>query len=259
MSNTDPKRIYKEKTESTNEDIRLLAMQGEEEGTVVIAQEQTAGKGRRGRTWQTQPGTSLLFSLLLRPQMTPDKAPQVTLLMAMAVAKSVSQMTGLEAMIKWPNDVVVRSKKICGILTEMQVKDGGIDFVVIGTGVNVNQMQIPEELRQSATSLRMECARRKAAADEISREELFDKILGHFNAYYACFCKTGDLSVLMDEYNEHLVSKNREVRVLDPKGEFTGISKGINEKGELLVALPDGKVEAVYAGEVSVRGLYGYV
>lgn len=260
MSNADPKRIYKEKTESTNEDIRLLAMQGAEEGTVVIAQEQTAGKGRRGRTWQTQPGTSLLFSLLLRPHMTPDKAPQITLLMAMAVTKAVMEVTGLEAMIKWPNDVVVRSKKICGILTEMQVKDGSIDFVVIGTGVNVNQLQIPEELRQSATSLRMECARLKKDADyEISRENLLEKILKYFREYYDCFCKTGDLSVLMDEYNERLVSLDKEVRVLDPKGEFTGISKGINEKGELLVALSDGKVEAVYAGEVSVRGLYGYI
>lgn len=255
VPNLNNERIHKKRTVSTNEDIRLLAINGADEGTVVTADEQTGGKGRRGRSWQTEPETALLFSLLLRPHMTTDEAPQLTLLMAMAVTKAVYRITGLEAFIKWPNDVVVHSRKICGILTEMQLKEREIDFVVIGTGVNVNQTRIPEELRKSATSLRLE----RAEEEKISREELLDAILDCFADYYAVFCKTKDMSFLRTEYNNRLVSLDKEVRVLDPQGEFTGISKGINEKGELLVALPDGEVRAVYAGEVSVRGLYGYV
>ena len=111
------KRIHKEQTDSTNNDIRLLASQGALEGTIVTADVQTAGKGRRGRNWQAESGTSLLFSLLLRPAIAPDIAPQITLLMAMAVTKAVRELTGLEAMIKWPNDVVVNRKMVCCILT----------------------------------------------------------------------------------------------------------------------------------------------
>ena len=132
------KRVHKEMTDSTSNDISRLALGGASEGTIVTADMQTAGKGRRGRSWESTAGTSLLFSLLLRPRLEPDTAPQITLLMAMAVTKAVRQLTGLDAYIKWPNDVVVNGKKVCGILTEMQLKDGGIDFVVVGTGVNVN-------------------------------------------------------------------------------------------------------------------------
>lgn len=268
------KRVHKEMTDSTSNDISRLALGGASEGTIVTADMQTAGKGRRGRSWESTAGTSLLFSLLLRPRLEPDTAPQITLLMAMAVTKAVRQLTGLDAYIKWPNDVVVNGKKVCGILTEMQLKDGGIDFVVVGTGVNVNQTSIPVELESSATSLLLEQKRLLALEKTVlevcdgkkfgkgmffDRDALLEHILNGFENYYELFLQKQDFSDLMTEYNEWLVSLEKEVKVLDPKGEFTGISKGINEKGELLVALPDGSVTAIYAGEVSVRGLYGYV
>jgi len=268
------KRIHKAQTDSTNNDIRLLAMEGAPEGYVVSADMQTAGRGRRGRSWESPSGSSLLFSILLRPDIPVDAAPQITLLMALAVAKVVRQWTGLEALIKWPNDVVVNRKKVCGILTEMQVKEGAIDHVVVGTGVNINQTSIPEELEQSATSLLLEKNKisrertehsDKDGIDETEYVKLFDRdgllehILTAFEGYYDLFLQKQDLSDLMKEYNSWLVSLDKEVKVLDPQGEFTGISKGINEKGELLVELPDGEVTAIYAGEVSVRGLYGYV
>ena len=268
------KRIHKELTDSTNSDICRLAREGAWEGTVVTADMQTAGKGRRGRSWESEEGTSLLFSLLLRPSLAPDIAPQITLLMAMAVTKAIRELTGVKAEIKWPNDVVVNGKKVCGILTEMQLKDGGIDYVVVGTGVNMLQKVIPSELKNSATSLWLEKERlllnkEEKSTKEVSREfengvlpdrdKLLEGILNEFERYYELFLQKQDLSDLMAEYNEWLVSMNKEVKVLDPKGEFTGISKGINNKGELLVALPDGEVRAIYAGEVSVRGLYGYV
>lgn len=268
------KRIHKEQTDSTNNDIRALALEGAPEGTVVTADMQTAGKGRRGRSWESENGASLLFSVLLRPELAADAAPQITLLMAMAVTRAVREMTGLEAVIKWPNDVVVNGKKVCGILTEMYLKDGAIGHVVVGTGVNMNQTSIPAELENSATSLFLEMRQRfvdgkhsfdsqppvgKCISDKLDREAMLEKVLAAFKGYYDRFLQTEDLSVLMEEYNVWLVSLNKEVKVLDPKGEFTGISKGINEKGELLVELPDGEVAAIYAGEVSVRGLYGYV
>ncbi len=274
-------RVHKEMTDSTSNDISRLALEGAPEGTIVTADIQTAGKGRRGRSWESTAGTSLLFSLLLRPKLKPDTAPQITLLMAMAVTKAVRRLTGLDAYIKWPNDVVVNGKKVCGILTEMQLRDGGIDFVVVGTGVNVNQTSIPVELEGSATSLLLEKRKwiimpekntRKSVngqkmqssenTDEreiLDRDFLLERILAAFEEYYQLFLQKQDLSDLMTEYNEWLVSLNKGVKVLDPKGEFTGISQGINEKGELLVALPSGDVTAIYAGEVSVRGLYGYV
>ena len=267
-------RIHKEYTDSTSSDISRLALDGAPEGVIVTADMQTAGKGRRGRNWETEAGTSLLFSLLLRPNLVPDAAPQITLLMAMAVTKAVREMTGLEAGIKWPNDVVVNKKKVCGILTEMQLKDGGIDFVVVGTGVNVSQTGFPVELENSATSLLMEKNKMPGEKsgylvedynDEtecvtfLERDELLERILNAFEEYYELFLQKQSLSDWMAEYNEYLVSLDKEVKVLDPKGEFAGISKGINEKGELLVTLPNGEVTAIYAGEVSVRGLYGYV
>ena len=213
---------------------------------------------------------------MLRPTIAPDTAPQLTLLMAMAVTRVIRELTGLSAQIKWPNDVVVNAKKVCGILTEMQLKDGVIDYVVVGTGVNVNQTSIPVELESSATSLFLEKMKQavsdgnrgnrfddKTAAavceKRFDKEGLLDAILQAFDECYERFLQTEDLAEMMSEYNEWLVSLDKEVKVLDPKGEFIGISKGINEKGELLVELRDGEVTAIYAGEVSVRGLYGYV
>lgn len=267
-------RVHKEMTDSTSNDISRLALGGAPEGTIVTADMQTAGKGRRGRSWESTAGTSLLFSVLLRPKLEPDTAPQITLLMAMAVTKAVRQMTGLDAYIKWPNDVVVNGKKVCGILTEMRLKDRRIDFVVVGTGVNVNQTSIPKEMEEIASSLLLEKNRMSGKkfehSDEdcndetecvtlLDRDELLEHILTAFDKYYELFLQKQDLSDLITEYNSWLVSLDKEVKVLDPKGEFNGISKGINEKGELLVTLPNGGVTAIYAGEVSVRGMYGYV
>ncbi len=246
-------RYHKKETGSTNTDVRNLAGQGSPEGTLVSADLQTAGKGRRGRSWKTEAGTALMFSVLLKPDISPDSAPQITLTMAMAVTKAIRDICGLDARIKWPNDVVVNGKKVCGILTEMDMSADRIDHVIVGTGVNVNQTMIPEELSQSATSLYLETGK------QLDKEELLGEITRAFEEYYACFLVSCDMTRLKETYNGWLVSLNREVKVLDPQGEFTGISKGINEKGELLVERSDKKTEAVYAGEVSVRGLYGYV
>ncbi len=244
---------YYEETLSTNLDCKTLAQNDALEGTVVIADYQTKGRGRRGRDWESPKGTSISFSILLRPRLNPDKASMLTLLQAMAVVKAIKEVCNLDAKIKWPNDVVVNDKKVCGILTEMHMETDSVFCVIVGTGINVNQECISEELKQKATSLRIE------RGNEISRADILERVLYWFEYYYDSFLKIGDLSTLQTTYNDMLVSMNREVKVLDPMGSFQGIAKGINEKGELIVQLKNGSLQYVYAGEVSVRGLYGYV
>ena len=252
------KLYYLESTGSTNTDAKRLAEEGEPHGTTIVANMQTAGKGRRGRTWQSPAGANTYFTILLKPDFSPDKASMLTLVMALSVAEAIEEITGLKADIKWPNDIVVHKKKVVGMLTEMSTTPemDEIQYVVIGVGTNVNYdspENFPEELRPTATSLRME------AGHLINRAALTERMLAWFEVNYEKFEETLDLSRLMDSYEKHLINVGAQVRVLDPAGEYTGISRGINAVGELLVEKENGETINVYAGEVSVRGLYGYV
>ncbi|MCM1215238.1 MAG: biotin--[acetyl-CoA-carboxylase] ligase [Lachnospiraceae bacterium] len=245
--------IFYEKTGSTNIQAKLLAEEGAPSGTLVVAEQQTQGRGRRGRTWASPAGRNLYFTLLLKPDFAPDKASMLTLVMALAVQGAVTELCGIEVGIKWPNDVVINGKKVTGILTEMSVQGEYIQHVVIGVGVNVKKQEFVPELEGRAASLEQESGR------PVSRAALLEKIMEHFEADYALFIRKLNLSLLTDAYNAVLVNCGREVRVLDPAGEYTGQAEGINEKGELCVHTADGKLKKVYAGEVSVRGVYGYV
>lgn len=242
-------------TDSTNTRAKQLAEEGAVHGTLVVANMQTAGKGRRGRSWQQEEGSVIAMSLLLRPTFSPDKASMLTLLAAHSVAGAIEAVTGLPAAIKWPNDIVINRKKTVGILTEMSlgVEQAAIDYIVIGIGINVNNTAFPEEIRDMATSLYLE------KGERVSRSALIAESMRRLEVDYEAFLKTEDLSAILPDYNAHLISMNKEVRVLDPKGEYTGISRGMDAQGELLVERADGEIIKVYAGEVSVRGLYGYV
>lgn len=242
---------YFEELGSTNIQAKLEAESGAAEGTLVVADMQTAGRGRRGRSWNSPAGTNVYFTLILKPAYAPDKASMVTLVMALAVAEGIHGTCGLAAEIKWPNDVVVNGRKVCGILTEMSAEHGAIAHVVIGVGVNVGLQEFPPEIA-SAASLQAECGR------EVSRSLLVANIMRAFEKYYESFRQNADLSGIRDKYNGLLVNRNREVRVLDPKGEFRGIARGIDGQGQLLVEREEGSIAEVYAGEVSVRGIYGY-
>lgn len=249
------KVVSYEITDSTNTRAKQLAEEGAVHGTLVVANMQTAGKGRRGRSWQQEEGSVIAMSLLLRPTFSPDKASMLTLLAAHSVAGAIEAVTGLPAAIKWPNDIVINRKKTVGILTEMSlgVEQAAIDYIVIGIGINVNNTAFPEDIRDMATSLYLE------KGERISRSTLIAESMRRLEADYEAFLKTEDLSAILSDYNAHLISMNKEVRVLDPKGEYTGISRGMDAQGELLVERADGEIIKVYAGEVSVRGLYGYV
>lgn len=245
--------VYKENTDSTNADVRRMAENHAENGLLVVSDGQTDGKGRRGRVWESQKGTNLYFSMLLRPDFTPDKAPMITLVAALSTAKIIAAQTGLDAKIKWPNDIVVNGKKVCGILTEMSIERDYIHHIVVGIGINVNEEIFPEEIAQMATSLKNESGR------IISRANLLSDILAQFEKDYETFLAADNLQPFVDEYNKMLVNKGALVKVLDPKGEFSGIAGGINKEGMLIVFKEDGQIVNVYAGEVSVRGMYGYV
>ena len=245
--------VYYDETDSTNTRAKALAEQGAPSGTLVVADSQMAGKGRRGRYWVSPHFTDIYMTLLLRPQIAPSCASMLTLTAALAVSEGIRLASGVETEIKWPNDIVYQGKKVCGILTEMSAELECIHYVVVGIGINVNAESFPEDIAERATSLRI------ASGGRIVRSRLIAAVIKAFEGYYARFTETEDLSLLVDEYNEQLVNRNREVLVLTPAGDYCCISRGGNRLGELLVELEDGTVREVVSGEVSVRGVYGYV
>ncbi|MBO5347701.1 MAG: biotin--[acetyl-CoA-carboxylase] ligase, partial [Lachnospiraceae bacterium] len=195
----------------------------------------------------------IYMSLLLRPACMPNQAAALTLVMALAVLEAIEELLPGKSGIKWPNDIVVSGKKLCGILTEMGLKQNAIDYVVIGVGINANQLVFSEEIAATATSVARELG------SKIERAELIGRVLYFFEKEYAEFEKTWDLTGLADRYNRYLLNRDRQVKVLDPQGEYVGTALGINAQGELLVRKQTGELVEVYAGEVSVRGIYGYV
>lgn len=245
--------FYFSETDSTNTQAKRMGDEGAAHGTLVVAEQQTGGKGRRGRRWESPAGSSIYMSILLRPDILPDQASMLTLVMAQSVAEAVRICTEEEALIKWPNDIVVNGKKICGILTEMSTEIEWINHVVIGVGINVNTESFPAEIAETATSLYLESGKHQ------KRSPLIAEVLKQFEGYYGLFLEAGDLSAMQERYNSLLVNCGREVRVLEPRHEYSGRAVGINEAGELLVCTEDGQTRRVYAGEVSVRGIYGYV
>lgn len=291
------KIVHFKRTDSTNNQAKLYAAKGCGDRTLFVADCQTNGRGRRGRSWLSDSGSGLWMSLLLRPDIEPENASMLTLVAALAVAEALEnvvsqtnkkvaeqtsagnalQTTGskmqadveciaeaaadsiadsvgnFKCSIKWPNDIVVNKKKICGILTEMGTDKGNIDYVVIGIGINVNIKQIPDSLSETATSLYYE------TGAEYERADIIAEFIKAFEKYYKKFLENCSLSGVLEDYNNKLINRKRQVRVLGAGVELVGEALGIDETGALLVRTSNGHIENVVAGEVSVRGLYGYV
>lgn len=251
---SDWKVVYYDSIDSTNNEAKRFAENGETEKTLFVAEQQSGGKGRRGRTWVTPRGSAIAMSLLLPyPKIAPDHASMVTLVMGLAVTKACRKICRIDAKIKWPNDVVCNGQKLSGTLTEMSSEVDYVNYFVIGTGINANIMEFPEELSKTATSLKL------LTGQQTDRAGLIACCMEYFAVYYEKFLETQDLSLLLDEYNELVAGTGGRVRVLEPGHEYCGISHGINAQGELLVEKEDGSIVQIYAGEVSVRGIYGYV
>lgn len=247
------KVYYRKETASTNEDAKDLADDGATHGSLVVTEYQSGGKGRRGRVWTAEKGSTVAMSLILKPDFSPSKASRLTLLMALAVAEVIHHITDLDVKIKWPNDIIVNGKKVCGILTEMSAEPDYINYVIIGVGINVNNTEFPDEIKETATSLLNE------KGDRVGRTDLIVGIMDFFEYYYNVYEENQDIADFVDLYESYLVNKDKEVRVLDPKGEYKGIAQGINDNGELIVQKEDGSFVRIDSGEVSVRGVLGYV
>lgn len=235
--------------DSTNEEAKRHALAGAPGGSVFVAERQTGGKGRLGRSWASPSGTGLWFSVLLRPGILPLKVSVTTLLAGLAVCRAVRGLTGCEAKIKWPNDIVIGGRKVCGILTEMAAEIDRIDFVVVGIGVNVNSTAFPEPLRRKATSLLLESGR------PVRRVAVLQDILLQFETLLKRNAESDP--AFWEEYKARCVSLGRRVGFTRRGAPARGTAVDVSPQGELIVLLPDGTREAVTSGEVVVQGIYG--
>lgn len=240
---------FYEETDTTNNRARELALEGAPEGTLVVAEKQTAGRGRRGKVWESPLGTGIWMSLVLRPQIMPAEASVLTLLCGLATAEAIKAETGLSAGIKWPNDILINGKKAVGILTEMDCEMSEVHFVIPGIGINVNTASFPPEIADIATSLYLECGK------TVSRRRLVHKVLERLEEHYETFLRTGSFTAMLEDYRKHCITLGKEVHVLG-REPFFAEALDITPEGELLVRRADnGKEEVVFPGEVSIRGV----
>jgi BirA family biotin operon repressor/biotin-[acetyl-CoA-carboxylase] ligase len=229
---------------STNELAFRLAHEGAEHGEVVVTEQQTAGKGRRGRTWVSPPGLNLYFSAILRPELPPQRAPELTLVAAVALTE-VLREAGAEASIKWPNDVQIDGRKVAGILTELSAEPERVHFVVLGVGVNLNAQpeHFPEELRATATSLAL------ARGQRIPRALFAATLWTRLEEWLDLHLETG-FGAIRQRWKELSSTLGQDVLVRTDRREFRGLAEDIDESGALLVRAEDGSVERVLAGDV---------
>lgn len=233
------------KTDSTNRVAMELGFAGESEGTVVLAEEQTAGRGRAGRTWHSERGTGLYVTLLLRPKLAPAQAPLLTMLAGHSAYAAIEKQTGLMPQLKWPNDLLLNGKKVGGILTEMHAEPSAVRFVIVGIGINVNQEKFPTELASIATSLRRESGKLNY------RLELLVRLLTQFESDYNRFLREGAGFVMERFQSVSNFARGRRVRVDTGTESYVGITAGLSADGLLLVERDTGAVTTVIAGDVS--------
>ena len=234
-------------TGSTNTDAFLLAEQGAEDGTVLLAERQLAGKGRLGRRWESPAGVNLYCSVILRPELPPYEAPQLTFLSAVAVARAIQITTGLQPAIKWPNDLLMNGRKVAGLLNEMNAETDRVGFVILGIGVNLNMQadQFPSDLRTPATSLLLE------SGAPVSRQSFVVHLLRELDREYRRFQQEG-FGPVREEWARYCNAFGREVQVDVGSDSLQGPFVGIDHDGALLVKLPDGRVERILSGDVTV-------
>lgn len=238
---------------STNDEGKRLLSSKEVDEGVLIAKEQVSGKGRRGRNWASPKDKGIFMSMMLRPDIEPIHASMLTLLAGLAVVKGIDKVCQIQAQIKWPNDVVVNGRKVCGILTEMSAEMDYIHYVVVGIGINVNQDEFPEELSEIATSLKLE------TGQMMNRPELIGEIIEAFENLYNQFIREKDLSFVIDAYNSRCINVGKALRVIGRNTEEEGVGLEVTKEGTLKIRDNNGNEKFIHSGEVSVRGLYGYV
>jgi len=240
------KRIYHFfRTDSTNRVAFELGQAGEPQGAVVLAEEQSAGRGRAGRTWQSERAVGIYVTLLLRPKLAPVQAPLLSMMAGLSAHTAVEAATGLAVDLKWPNDLIIHGKKAGGILTEMHAEPGLVRFVVVGLGLNVNQERFPGELASTATSLRQETGKPQ------SRLELLVRLLREFESDYNRFVREGVASVVKRFEVLSSYAHGKRVRVTNGTESYLGTTAGLAPEGLLQVERDDGRLVTVIAGDVA--------
>jgi BirA family transcriptional regulator, biotin operon repressor / biotin---[acetyl-CoA-carboxylase] ligase len=240
------KRIYHYfKTASTNRIALDLGHAGEPHGTIVIAEEQTGGRGRAGRSWHSEKTSGIYMSALLRPQISPIVAPLITMVAGLAVRDAVQEETGVAADLRWPNDLLAEGKKFCGILTEMYAEPSQIRFVIVGIGINVNHAAMPAELAGIATSLRILTGKPQ------SRLQLTVRLLRHLETYYNRFLAEGAQPILNRFTEVSSYARGKRVRIVTADESYVGTTDGLESNGLLRVRRDDGRTAVVISGDVS--------
>jgi len=234
---------YFREVDSTNEVAKKLAREGAPEGTIVIAESQSRGKGRRGKKWISPLGGAWL-SIILRPNTLPINAPQLTFIAGVAAAETIKEEYGLDAGIKWPNDVLIGNKKVCGVLTEISTEIDTIDYIVTGIGIdaNIDVNLLPSELQDTTTSLKSELNQ------DISRMILVQKFLGNFEAMYDEF-NEGNFYEILRKWRQLSKTIGRQVEIRKGTEFVRGEAVGVNSKGALILELEDGTLRKIISGE----------
>jgi BirA family biotin operon repressor/biotin-[acetyl-CoA-carboxylase] ligase len=234
------------RTPSTNDEVKMLAARNAPEGTVVLAEQQTQGRGRQGRTFVSPAGVGIYLSLLVRPAIEATRLPQLTLLVAVATAEALAQISALSIGLKWPNDVEIHGKKVAGILTEAVMRVGSMPAVVIGIGINVNTRleQLPPALHQRVTSLALTAGR------PFVRHQLIAALLGHLERLYDVFRQTG-IAPIRERWLHYSRIIGRRVRFCQTSAAAEGTVVGLDEDGALLVQTASQPAQRVFSGEVT--------
>ncbi len=237
--------LVKDVTESTNDDLWEMGRQGAEEGTVVIAEMQRAGKGRQGRQWVSPANRNLYMSVLLRPSFTPADAGMVTLMAGVVLAKAIEDVFPLEPRIKWPNDLLLEGRKAVGILAEMDAEQEGIRFLVLGIGVNINMTpdMFPKDLRYPATSVQIELGR------PVERLPFVRRLLEHLDQGYERLLLDGG-SWVLEEWERYCAHSGEWLEISTAKGTVQGRFSGLDEEGSMILENTPGQTERIRAGDV---------
>lgn len=237
-------------TTSTQEDARRLAEAGAPEGTVVIAEEQTGGRGRMGKKFYSPYGKGIWMSIVLRPTQPLHLTQQLTLLAGVAVRRAILKTTGVEAGIKWPNDLLIEGKKVCGILLESATEDDRVRYCIAGIGISANlrEEDYPDELKSIATSLRI------TSGQNADRNELIGSILNEMESLYELYNDQG-FEPIASLWEAASVTLNREVSVHSSRGVLTGTAAGLHPSGALLVRNEDGELVPVFSGDIVLQPL----
>jgi BirA family biotin operon repressor/biotin-[acetyl-CoA-carboxylase] ligase len=222
------------------DEVDRLAAQGEPEGLVVVADRQTAGRGRAGRAWHSASGSGLLFSVLLRPRKTPAEIPAFPLIIGLAVAEAIDEIAGVRSALKWPNDVLIDDKKVAGILMTSRIMDETIDYLNVGIGINVAGADLPPD----GTSLDISSSR------FVDRDKLFEKILRRLDNAYAAFCNSGSGPFIHD-WTAKVAYLNERIEVESEGTKIEGIMRGVDDVGALLIETEDGSEMRIVAGELT--------